>query len=1130
MLDELGLLDDPHAEEPTSSEVADDKGIGRLGSYRLLRELGRGGQGRVFLAEDERLSRQVALKVLPPSFLTTDDSLARFRREAEVASRLDHPGICTVYEAGEFAGQCYISMQFVEGESLATQIARMCEESENRKNDSSTSSHRRRAITVTVQLIEKVARALHTAHEADLVHRDIKPGNIMVAREGTPILLDFGLARDAASAMPTLTEPGAILGTPAYMSPEQLGGDNSRVDRRTDVYSLGATLYQCLTLNMPFGARTIEGLCRAVLSEAPPNPRSSDPGISKDLAVVIETAMQKDPGSRYQTALDFAEDLRRVRMFEPIAARPAGPVLRLRRWIQRSPMAAAFVGLLLVSLVVSLLLLDQTSQALQRAKGSILTAQAQATLESDPGTALLLALEGEKLAPGLRASNALLQSVMACREQLTIANDHGEVTGVTFSPDGRLLLILSKDRTAQLVETTSGTPVHDLGTLHDPDVQAVFSPDGTQLATASTQLGDGGNQHGYAELWDIDAGHRLATLKGHEDRIKKMCFSPDGRLLATASEDTTARIWDAGSGTLLQTLRGHKATITDAAFSADGDRFATASMDGTLRVWNPQNGDVISILKGHEDEVRSLNFHPDGQRLVSGSKDKTAKIWDLATGEESLRLSKPTNSVRWVRFSPDGRRVMAVTQMYDPNESEHESFLLWDAETGRELSRQDLSFGISNVIWSSDDDPQGWRVAIAYSDGVVSLWAIDAGTEIARFRGHTDSVQAAAFAANGNHLATASEDETVRIWMVGQQHNYPVLRGHTDAVTPAHWSPDGERIVTAASDDTARIWNARTGDELIRITEHTMPVYPAIFSPDGNRVLTASFDKTVAIWDAATGARTARLEGHNHMVFSGSFSPDGTRVVTASFDGTARMWDTETGRCLKTLEGHTGKLFFVVFSPDGRRIATTSDDQTARLWDAQSGIQLHVLEGHRSKLFNLAYTPDSRRLVTTADNGTARLWDAQTGLLIANLVGHAPESPMFWAAASPDSRVVGTTSRDGTARLWDAQTGQLLHVLRHDGDVVNIAFSPNSLHVVTASLDWTARVWEVKTGHETLTLSHTDSVLSAEFSPDGQRIVTSSTDKTARIWPLDPVAAAQAHKPRELTPEELAGFLSGTGQ
>jgi serine/threonine protein kinase/formylglycine-generating enzyme required for sulfatase activity len=362
----------------------------RIGGYLLKDQIGRGGQATVYLAEDSRLHRNVALKVFHRSTGRTLEDLLRFRREAEAASRLHHPGICPVFGAGEEDDCAWIAMAWIDGETLAAKIARarnhggssspvLATPSETGlAGERATDTTRMRAavgsaeLRAVMRLFEAAARVLHVAHEAGVVHRDVKPNNIMVTPSLEPVLLDFGLASDSHSEIGTVTREGDVFGTPAYMSPEQISRKRGRVDRRSDIYSLGASLYETLTLRRPFEANGREALYRAILFEEPPDPVGLRKRIPRDLALVIATAMAKDPNRRYQTALEFAEDLRRVLAYEPIKAQPPGAWTKLRRWAQRNPALTGALGaallLLFAGLGVSLALLSHARRALDESR------------------------------------------------------------------------------------------------------------------------------------------------------------------------------------------------------------------------------------------------------------------------------------------------------------------------------------------------------------------------------------------------------------------------------------------------------------------------------------------------------------------------------------------------------------------------------------------------------------------------------------------------------------------------------------------------------------------------------------------------------------------------------------------
>lgn len=359
----------------------------RFGPYTITREIGHGGQGIVYDAEDRRLTRRVALKVLSGVGALSPEARERFLREARVASRLDHPGICTVFETGIEGPVPFIAMRYVEGETLDRRISAL-RRSRAASNGSSpdSASHptaggtsgasRRAEVLASVRLIEKVARALHAAHEAGVIHRDVKPRNIMVSADGDPVLLDFGMARDLDPEQPSLTQGGDIFGTPAYMSPEQLSAGTERLDERTDVWSLGVTLYELVTGRRPFEAPTAVALQNAIRTQTPVDPQRLDSAVSSDLKVVIETAIAKERSQRYQSAEALADDLLALAERRPIAARPVSAVTKVQRWMRREPVLATTVALGVVAAVAVGLLVYFRGRASVRSEALRLLADA----------------------------------------------------------------------------------------------------------------------------------------------------------------------------------------------------------------------------------------------------------------------------------------------------------------------------------------------------------------------------------------------------------------------------------------------------------------------------------------------------------------------------------------------------------------------------------------------------------------------------------------------------------------------------------------------------------------------------------------------------------------------------------
>ena len=426
-------------------EHTEDGAIEKIGPYRLLRELGRGAQGVVFLAVDERIDRLVALKTLAPGITTSSEMRSRFRREAAIVAKVEHPAICPIYEADFVDDVGYIAMRYVDGPPLAKRIA---------------AAERPGDVRESCAIVEKLARALHVAHEVGIIHRDVKPGNVMMTRDDEPLLVDFGLARDD-SVDAVRTESGVEIGTPAYMSPEQVARLGSRVDRRTDIWSLGATLYELLTLQRPFSGTTRAELYHAIEFKAPRDPRTLNRAISKDLAVILETVLAKNPNHRYQTAAAFAADLERLRTGFPIAARKIGPVRALWRWSKRRPAVASLCFTLILALptIAALLTREITTAderrrahelAVEEERDQILAEAFYAINEGDPDDALpilarAMAMEGQspEAAAGVVMAHAAKRRWTEARaalersRPLLLGTSIGELLGAKVGAEGR---------------------------------------------------------------------------------------------------------------------------------------------------------------------------------------------------------------------------------------------------------------------------------------------------------------------------------------------------------------------------------------------------------------------------------------------------------------------------------------------------------------------------------------------------------------------------------------------------------------------------------------------------------------------------------------------------------------------
>jgi WD40 repeat protein len=1026
---------------------------GRCGEHELLAEIARGGMGVVYQARHTRLGRVVALKMILAGQLASPAEMQRFRVEAQAAATLDHPHIVPIYEVGEYHGQPFFTMKLVEGSSLAQQLA-----------------HFTKDPRAAARLLARVARAVHHAHQRGILHRDLKPANILLDGHGEPHVTDFGLARRVEGDS-SLTQTGAIVGTPSYMPPEQARAEKS-LTTAIDVYSLGAILYEVLTGRPPFRASTPLDTILQVLEQEPVPPRKLQPRIDRDLETICLKCLDKAPPRRYGSAEALAEDLERYLAGEPIRSRPMRVWERGLRWARRRPALAALVAvsgvaaLALVALAVGAAFTAQLRQEQQRTQDALQTAQryrAQMALERGRGlcergdAAHGLLWLGRSLAIAPPQDAELAQEIRAdlagWRRQVhplrAVLPHPGFVRGVAVSPDGQLLLTGCWDHTARLWKTSTGEPVGQPWPHPDRVNAVAFSPVSRVAATAC--------RGGTVWLWDLDTGRPLDRgPMRHQDTVWSVAFSSDGKTLLTGSRDKMARLWDVATGKQVGPALPHGGEVFVAAFHPDGKSIVTAGQGAAPRVWEAGGkGPPRDAPWGQEDfwMMAALAFSPDGKTVLTGAGSGTAQRWDVSTGKPVGLPIEHQLGVWGVAFSPDGK-----------------SF----ATGGR--------------------------------DGLIRLWDAATGKPLGAPLRHQDQVAGLAFSPDGRSVLSASIDHTARLWDVRPAVSLATPLPHDKYVLAAVFSPDGKTVLTGSQDKTVRLWDAQAGKELLdrRVRSKGYVFAVAFRPPDAKTFATSASEGEFAarIWETATGRPVTRPLRHDAQIWDVAFRPpDGKTLLTASRDKTVKLWDADTGKLLHTLP-HDEDIRAVAFRPgDGKILATASDDNSARLGDADTGELLHTLP-HQAGVLAVAFSPDGRRVLTASGDRTARLWDAATGReLWDEPLRH--QGSVNGVAFSPDGQTVVTTSSDWTARLWEAATGRPLgQPMQHHGPVLQVAFSPDGQLVVTGSGDATARLWSAATGKPFGTpLRHEGPVLPVAFSPDGQTVLTGSSNK-AHLWKL----------------------------
>jgi WD40 repeat protein/tRNA A-37 threonylcarbamoyl transferase component Bud32 len=973
--------------------------------YQVLRPHGQGGLGEVFVALDQELRREVALKEIRLEHADDPHSRGRFVREAEITGGLEHPGIVPVHGLGQYAdGRPFYAMRFIQGETLKEAIASY------HAGDGSWTL--RALLTRFVAVCNTVAYA----HSRGVLHRDLKPANVMLGRYGETLLVDWGLAKPLgesagrvdgdATVAPALvpglvdgieTQAGAALGTPAYMSPEQASGRIDQLGPASDIYGLGATLYTLLTGRPPVeGKDTIEVLRKAQRGEWLP-PRRVKADVPPALDAVCRKALGLRPEQRHATALELAADVERWLADEPVTAYAEPWAARSRRWMRRHrALVSTAVGVLIVALLGTAVGLLLVSDARDK------EAEARKTAEDKAEEVSQQKDKADRRREEARFNQYVAQMNLVQRDYE--ANNFARVrelldAQVPREPGARDY----RDFEWHYWHRMSH---RELLTLqgHTESVTLVsYSPDGRRLASA-----DGGWT---VMVWDAATGQKLLTFEGGSPLIRGVTFSPDGLRLATCGPNQIVRVWDAASGQALPHPGGENPHVAICvSYSPDGRRLATAGDDGTVRVWDAASGQELRSLKGQGHTFACAVYSPDGRRLAGADYDKALHVLDTAGGQELLTLKGHTGAVYDVAYSPDGRRLASADT--------DGMVRVWDATGGQEVIALKPSGWVGGMAFS----PDGRRLACGGEDGVVRVWEVAGGQELVSFKGHTGEVLGVSYSPDGRRLASAGNDGTVRVWDAASGQELLILRGHTNTVSCVAYSPDGQRLATACDDETVRVWDAASGQELLTLKGHTAPVRCVSYSPDGRRL--ASAGNEVRVWDAAGGQELLTLK--KGVLVACAYSPDGRRLASAGSDGAVWVWDAASGEELLTLDANSRRVegglvvpgWRMTFSPDGRRLALAGRERAVQILDATSGKELLTLKGHKGQVSCVAYSPDGRRLATAGSDGTVRVWDAEGGQELLSLKGHT--GGVFWVAYGPDGRQLASAGKDKTVRVWEA--------------------------------------------------------------------------------------------------------------
>lgn len=986
----------------STTEVGDPFPIGhRLGRIELIEVVGRGAFGTVYKAQDTELGRTVAVKALYRNVQATPHP-GDWRKDL-VAAQLDHPAIVRVYDTGLVEGIRYLVSEFIPGQTLSWRM---------REN--------RLTFAESAGLVAEIAGALEHAHANRIVHRDVKPSNILLKNDKLePLLTDFGLALwDTEEA--SLTEDGRIVGTLAYMSPEQARGQG-RVDGRSDVYSLGVILYELLTGERPF-VGNVRGMLHQIEYDDPRPPRALDDRIPRDLETICLKCLQKDPVSRYGTARALAEDLRRYLEGRPVVARPVSRMERVARWAKRNPALSVVGGLSVVLLIATAVISVAWALHADRQTNTIQMAfddsnRVQAETEFDRGLAEVergdIGLGMHWMARALETAPtqvedlhwAIRANLQAWRNRLVTLSDclappEGKV--LAFAPDGLSAWYVDPDRqTVRRWELATGTMI-------GPELR---HPEGSVEFVAVSQDGDRIALGGYrgVSVWETTSGKPLFERRSID--VKGLACSASGRewIVGIQQERGEPKSiafmnWDGGE------LRPIIASCRQAgpiflSATPDGESLLSSGLGDTQFIrWERKKGQLRDRLLTHPGPIQSVAISSDGKQVLTGSGDRRARLWDLESGQ-LLAVLPHKNPLTAVAFDRSGKKLL--TASFD------DAIRVWSLpEKNHAQDRYALSVPIRSMIVN----PSGDYVVTGTDDGKVRIWKIVESKLEATGQPflHRGPVRNLTYSSQGSWLATTMYTKKGAVlWNMASMEQVASL-AHPATIGQVCFSPDEKMVATVGYDGQIHVWYSQTGQPAFeKPIALGQLATAAAFRPDGAMLITTGEDHKARRWDMNAGVELLPAMPHGGNVPILAFHPTKpTILLTAGEDGVARLWDTDSGKPWGMPFPHGFAISVATFSLDGKTVLTGGYDGKTRVWDVSTGVEVERTLHHGGRIRAVSIHSMGRWAVTAGDDGMARIWAIHLGRPIGPPIRHNPSA--LCAVIDPADQWILTAGEDGT--------------------------------------------------------------------------------------------------------------------
>jgi len=1090
----------------------------QLGDFQIVRKIGCGGMGIVYEAIQLSLNRRVALKVLTASSTMDSRQLKRFQLEAKAAACLNHPHIVPVHAVGCDQGSHYFAMQLIEGPTLAQVIGELrrsrgaagCGPADEKtrsthpSNSSGLAATRGDRSRGAAELALQAAEALEYAHRHGTVHRDVKPSNLLLDGHGKLWVADFGLAQVGGGG--DLTRTGELAGTLRYMSPEQAMGKRDVIDQRTDVYSLGVTLYELLTLHPAFEGDDRAEVIWRIVQEEPKPLRRLNPSVPRDLETIVHKAMSKAQAARYATAALMAADLRRFLTGEPIRARPPSTATRLRFWASRHKTLTVSATVAALAAAAIIVIVTWYGAWQREASARVEAAQEAASDRSRQLERNERYLARSAFVLRLRQATELLRSSQVSLARQSVREIEADAAG--FDPEEFAWhYVRNRVKRAIVPVSTEGWNL------------VVPSPDGRRFVAVEPGRG---LLTGRIHVLDrVDLRLRTSITVPGVLASSGPSFAPDGRLICQSgtgpAPDRSGMVWawDVETGRLRTELRFDAGPMTVSATMLAGNRLLieTAPKNGlwTSRLWElrPDSLEPRLVTTLLHKELGYLFPSPDGRMLAklvhlqpTGSE---FAIVDVLTGSvRDIPGASPVKEARvnQLAVSRDGK--ILIGQVND-----FRGIQFWDLASGRSLARHDVGRA---VYWSHfKASPDGAKVAICDKElGTVTFWDRRGRTHTIGSGQDTGDFEGRVFSPDGSRFAFHSITSKGAVWLVWDVKTGNKLATCPQAVKETYQStftPDGRELVINGSPNSL-LWRIDPL-EPTKLPGHTDEAWSVAFSPDGGLLASGSDDsddkQTIKLWDPVNENLVRGWFGGEGTVTSLAFSRDGKILASAHLANSdnVRLWDVATGQLIDTLSGHTQQARSVAFSSDGALLAScdgsisANDDGTVRLWDVNQRSCVGVLEGRAKGLMSLAFSPDGG-VIAAAGDTTVRLWRVATREEIKPLTGR----PFNKVAFSSDRNTLATLGQDGKITFWNLRSGEERTITRAvENELGQIVFSPDGAILAAGENSGSIRLWDALTGQELLVLEgHNARVHGLAFSPEGSTLASCSHDGAVKLW------------------------------